>query len=879
MDENAGELLNNQTVMTEMLLLGCVIETRTDCFLMSLPGCLVGFVPITNISTKFSERITKYASGEGLEELSLDSVIKLGMCMPCKVLEIIQRNSGRKPKITLSIKPEDIHSHLKLQSLYLKMVLHVSIHSMEDHGYTVDVGIKGVRGFLPFTSEDDQSKLQPGEIIPTYITKISGNSVVLGKLNFNETFPEVTNENIRLDSILPGANVSGYVTEIKKPFAYLNCLNFEGCANVLSLGCSSKKVHLGKVSGTVLYIQPVSNIIYLLLSSKPTPNSFSTFFHIKKFDLIQNSKFEFWYRNHGYCKIQRNIFGFFNKEDNANDKSNLMNHLSKDCVIPRARAVFLHYIDNLVQLSLKPYITDIDIKRIEEIKIGDVFEATVKRHLEGGMIAFVSPGLNGYIRYVHMSDVYVTKPEKLFPVGSKLICRVVYTDNTSVLYLTCKSSLVNLPKDEILQSYEDAHEGKHYKGVIVQITDKYIIVLFFNNVKGMVSSHLIPKSSVFFEGQTVTCEVVHCNPLKKRLKLCLKDIGLHSKEEERHLGGKKCKIYFGTALEKSSNSVKELPAEKSTLSQIYINKEGCDTHYDTIRESSKPYKAVIKKKSQDQLNIFVNGIARGRVHITEVGCSEEGINPLQCFHVGQKLKVYVIGKSERECGNFLLITHRKMIKFLECAVHYPPPVLLPANFHVGQSLMGFIKEVHDVCAVLWLSPNQSGTLEYLHFSEKPKVLRKLKKKLRAGFSLKVIISESEKLVNKEEKFILLRPGISIPDTSKNVVGLVQIACADRGLILKLPHGYHGVVELKELQDSDAPIEPLLTKYQKLRFILCHVLEVNHDTKYCILSLRRSRLYKSKAEPKMMTGNTKQEKETMLSQRLHVNEDISWDELE
>ncbi|XP_035222027.1 protein RRP5 homolog isoform X2 [Stegodyphus dumicola] len=810
MDENAGELLNNQTVMTEMLLLGCVIETRTDCFLMSLPGCLVGFVPITNISTKFSERITKYASGEGLEELSLDSVIKLGMCMPCKVLEIIQRNSGRKPKITLSIKPEDIHSHLKLQSLYLKMVLHVSIHSMEDHGYTVDVGIKGVRGFLPFTSEDDQSKLQPGEIIPTYITKISGNSVVLGKLNFNETFPEVTNENIRLDSILPGANVSGYVTEIKKPFAYLNCLNFEGCANVLSLGCSSKKVHLGKVSGTVLYIQPVSNIIYLLLSSKPTPNSFSTFFHIKKFDLIQNSKFEFWYRNHGYCKIQRNIFGFFNKEDNANDKSNLMNHLSKDCVIPRARAVFLHYIDNLVQLSLKPYITDIDIKRIEEIKIGDVFEATVKRHLEGGMIAFVSPGLNGYIRYVHMSDVYVTKPEKLFPVGSKLICRVVYTDNTSVLYLTCKSSLVNLPKDEILQSYEDAHEGKHYKGVIVQITDKYIIVLFFNNVKGMVSSHLIPKSSVFFEGQTVTCEVVHCNPLKKRLKLCLKDIGLHSKEEERHLGGKKCKIYFGTALEKSSNSVKELPAEKSTLSQIYINKEGCDTHYDTIRESSKPYKAVIKKKSQDQLNIFVNGIARGRVHITEVGCSEE---------------------------------------------------------------------VHDVCAVLWLSPNQSGTLEYLHFSEKPKVLRKLKKKLRAGFSLKVIISESEKLVNKEEKFILLRPGISIPDTSKNVVGLVQIACADRGLILKLPHGYHGVVELKELQDSDAPIEPLLTKYQKLRFILCHVLEVNHDTKYCILSLRRSRLYKSKAEPKMMTGNTKQEKETMLSQRLHVNEDISWDELE
>lgn len=49
--------------------------------------------------------------------------------------------------------------------------------------------------------------------------------------------------------------------------------------------------------------------------------------------------------------------------------------------------------------------------------------------------------------------------------------------------LTCKESLLNLPDCYILSSYDSVQRGQFYKGVIVQVTDSYILVLFFNNIQ------------------------------------------------------------------------------------------------------------------------------------------------------------------------------------------------------------------------------------------------------------------------------------------------------------------------------------------------------------------------------------------------------------
>lgn len=80
----------------------------------------------------------------------------------------------------------------------------------------------------------------------------------------------------------------------------------------------------------------------------------------------------------------------------------------------------------------------------------------------------------------------------------------------------------------------------------------------------------------------------------------------------------------------------------------------------------------------------------------------------------------------------------------------------------------------------------------------------------------------------------------VPQVGRNIIGLVQVPCSERGLVLKLPFGYHGSVAVTDLTDVYVQVPLLFQKLCKSKFLKCHVLEVNHQTKYCQLSLRKSR---------------------------------------
>ncbi|GFQ93178.1 RRP5-like protein, partial [Trichonephila clavata] len=117
-----AEMLDLQTLREGMGLLGCVIQISSNYLLMSLPGCLVGRVSVTNISAKYTELITDSIADESdnISEVSLDSILDLGAMLPCKVLSISFEDS-KKPYIELSINPQDVNKELKLSSLYHKM--------------------------------------------------------------------------------------------------------------------------------------------------------------------------------------------------------------------------------------------------------------------------------------------------------------------------------------------------------------------------------------------------------------------------------------------------------------------------------------------------------------------------------------------------------------------------------------------------------------------------------------------------------------------------------------------------------------------------------------------------------------------------------------
>ncbi|GFY78145.1 protein RRP5 homolog [Trichonephila inaurata madagascariensis] len=809
-----AEELDFQILREGMVLLGCVTEIRPTFMLMSLPGCLSGKVPLTNISAKYTEVIRNSIADESENdsEVTLDSVFEVGATLPCKVLSVLPIEQ-RKPDIELSINPQDVNTELKLSSLYLKMVLHVAVQSVEDHGYVMDIGIKRAQGFLPFRACTGQKNLTVGQVIPTLVKKLpskeNGNVVWLSELSFKEPFPEIEKEDLNLMSILPGTNVTAYITEIEDTFFYAKCMDFDACANAMTVRNMNKNLTIGdRVCGTVLCVHPVTRMIYLHLGAKPTPNTFKNFFQVEKFALVKNVKFQHFSERKLFFKFRKTM-GFV-KQHEVKKKEMSKEFLSQNPVVPLARVMSLHYMDNLVQLSFKKSILELNITRAEDVQVGEIFEVTVKNHTSFGMFVNVCFGLNGFVHKNHISDAFVTIPEKLYPVGTKVKCRVLLVQS-QLLNLTCKKSLLNLPSEGILKSYEEAHVNEMYKGTIVKKTDDYLLVVFFNNVKGIVSSCHIPKSSVFFVGQTITCYVLSCDPIKK-------------------------KIYFSlTDKEHSTQKISNINNEKKLLKS--------KAQAESILEGIDPkqlFRAIIISKNPHQLNIVLKGGHNGRIHITELGSTEENVLPLKEFSIGMHLNVHIIGTTSVNSLNFLAVTHRKMKQIAECSLKYPPPIL-HTIFYPGMSVNGFVKEVGNVSATLWLSPSQIGTLDYLNVSNNAKILRRLKKEFKVGLSLTVNILEVQKVSEKKYDISLTKLEKEPIKAGCNIVGLVQVATPKKGLIIKLPIGYHGVVCQTDLYDVFTPITNL-EKYRKQQFILCHVLEVNHTTKFCQLSLRKTRLY-------------------------------------
>ncbi|KAG8182816.1 hypothetical protein JTE90_003489 [Oedothorax gibbosus] len=802
-----------------MVLLGCVTEVRSSYLLVSLPGCVVGRVPITNISETFTEMLLRSTSEEDVDMPDLSSVVEVGATYPFKVLKVtFKDNSKRKPGVTLSMDPRAVNSELRMQSLYPRMLLHVSVVSVEDHGHIVDLGIPSVQGFIPFSASN--GVLTPGQIVHASVTRLpspkDGNVAWLSRVSSEGPFPEIDDENIALTSILPGAKVTAYITEVKQPFVHLKCMSFSACANMMSMAMQNVS-EATKVAGTVLYVHPLSHVVYLHLGPLPTPSRFAKFFRHRNFDFVKNVKFEyFWHHRMLFSMGKGAPFGFIQKGNLPGRGFLSQDALAQNPVIPKARVTFLHYMDNLVQLSLAESTINMEVIKPDEVQVGDIYECNVSLHVSNGMFVAICPGLSGFVRHTHLSDALATSP----PMFRWAHCQV----------------------QGAVCGRRQVHPGDSYKGVVVSRTDRHMVVIFFNAVKGIVYSEEIPEASVYFVGQTVTCRVLECNAQQERLKLSLRSESTVVRKQAvrprtKSLPDNEQNIEVKSLVEDA------LKAKKPLAEDVLKKEKLASDELETELDPSKKCKATIQSTNRHQLNVVLRGGKRGRVHVTEIGVVEEGSLPLKGFKPFQALRVHVLGSHLAKARTFLEISHRRFKEYRECSLDYPPPVPLHMLYKKGMEVMGYVKEANNTSCSVWLSPMQIATLEYLHFSENPKELRKLKKQLKPGLALKARVLEVEKIKKEKQTYYnitLTRLDGATVQPGRNVVGLVQVASPEKGVVLRLPHGCHGVASLCDLRDEVAPLQGTLERCRRLLYVHCHLVEVKGD--FCTLSLKKSRLY-------------------------------------
>ncbi|KNZ60679.1 hypothetical protein VP01_151g2 [Puccinia sorghi] len=262
-DAHRIEHLNHKRIIPGIKLAGMIIQVRPLELIIALPGQLVGHVPITDISSYYTERLKETVEEDDESEDSddcdsdqtenplqgLDAMFTVGQWIRCSVVKATAHlpSNLRVPplvrsalKITLTLDPVRVNSGIDKSDLEGGMTLTGAIKSIEDRGYIVDLGISvdpnidaatsqspvnNLTAFVSFTDADKATGInhgrQPsqqwevGQVIWCRINKLSENGATcIVSVNPEDISRSVLTAVTNIDSILPLHMVSCQVTSV-----------------------------------------------------------------------------------------------------------------------------------------------------------------------------------------------------------------------------------------------------------------------------------------------------------------------------------------------------------------------------------------------------------------------------------------------------------------------------------------------------------------------------------------------------------------------------------------------------------------------------------------------------------------------------------------
>ena len=136
--------------------------------------------------------------------------------------EALTATNSIRRKIILSSNPADLHSNYNATVIEEGMQLTAAVQSVEDHGLVLDVGVKGVRSFLP------KNRLTAKAYNEAAVGQLLQCKVVLAKVQrllCNVTFQALPSggrvsqnivENLNAALLLPGMTVDCHVMQTHK---------------------------------------------------------------------------------------------------------------------------------------------------------------------------------------------------------------------------------------------------------------------------------------------------------------------------------------------------------------------------------------------------------------------------------------------------------------------------------------------------------------------------------------------------------------------------------------------------------------------------------------------------------------------------------------
>lgn len=501
---------------------------------------------------------------------------------------------------------------------------------------------------------------------------------------------------------------------------------------------------------------------------------------------------------------------------------------------------------------------------LKNINAGAIIEGTVSEKTNDQIIVELKgSGLKGILPFEHLADgssqkcLSLAKKIRVDQILKQLVV-INKSDSKRLVRLTSKPSLVNDAKDgKLLRTFDDVVEGAEVHGYVNNITLTGVFVQFAADMTGLLLKAHIPEEAIRLpdfgmrRDQSISARILSVDHGLQRFLLTLKPIA-----------------------EKD-------PTRRPELTDSSLPERALTNAVDNISTSMDDYtlgkltKAKVTSVKETQLNVQLADGVQGRIDVSEVFDTWEDIKdpkyPLKAFHRNQILPVRILGMHDSRNHRFLPITHRGKAPVFELTSkpsdqsEAESEILTIDKVEVGSIRIVFVNNISCDCIWVNLSPNLRGRIRAIDLSDDVSLLTDLSENFPVGSALRAKVTSVDITSNHLDLSARLGSAtapLTLNDVSKGMVLPGKVTkVTERQLMVQLSDTVSGPIHLTDLADDYAKVDP--TVYHKNQIVRVCVKDVDVPNKRINLTMRPSRVLSSSLPV--------EDPEIVSISQLHVND--------
>lgn len=480
---------------------------------------------------------------------------------------------------------------------------------------------------------------------------------------------------------------------------------------------------------------------------------------------------------------------------------------------------------------------------LDKHEIGCLVEGAVTEKTKDEIVIELSgSGLKALLPFGHLADKSNQKClalAKRIRVSQVLNGLVVMGKQRSggLIRLSSKPSLVKAAGEgKLLKSFDDVIEGAEVSGFLNNVTPTGGFIEFAAGLSGLLLKTHMPDEAKqlpdfgMTRHQSVSCRVLHVDYAQRRFLLTLRPV--QEFEKPRGLDGSK---FF------------------------WVEKIICNPADDTVTimhdfSLGRLTKARVKSIKQTQVNVELADGVRGRIDVSEVFDSWEDIkdrkHPLQAFSLQQILPVRILGIHDSRNHRFLPITHRGKAPVFELTAKpsnqnsLDIDMLTLQKVEVGSPRLVFVNNISENCLWVNLSPNVRGRIGAMDLPD-VSLLDDLAKNFPIGSALRARVTKVDTANNRLDLSARIENAnpSRLDEVSKGMILPGRVTrVSDHQILVQLNENLPGSVHMIDMADDYSHADP--TKYHKNQIIRVCVNDVDHAKKRIIMSTRPSKVLSS-----------------------------------